>query len=155
MIIMKKIKCEQCGEILKEKNIVWMELSITDGNYHKPENFPKDHESQGLFAFGSVCAKNVMKAITILIATFTLSCTGLKNIPERIGIVNLPESVIAVSQDTVVIEKETYSKMSGINTNFVTFKSIWVKCYVPIGDTVILKKIRRQDCLVYVVSHNR
>jgi hypothetical protein len=52
-------RCERCGEKLKEKNIKWLELSITDGNYYT--TLPKDHESQGAFPFGTTCATEQIK----------------------------------------------------------------------------------------------
>lgn len=48
--------CELCNEPLKAENIVWMELSNTDGLYYRDE-IPKGHKSQGSFAFGSSCWK--------------------------------------------------------------------------------------------------
>lgn len=48
------IKCEKCGEVLKANKVKWLELSSTDGNYYV--TIPKDHESQGYFSFGTVCA---------------------------------------------------------------------------------------------------
>lgn len=51
--------CQRCGETLKPQRIVWLELSITDGNYY--EELPDGHESQGGFPFGSTCAKKQIK----------------------------------------------------------------------------------------------
>lgn len=48
-------KCERCGEILITERVVWLELSITDGNYYF--TLPEGHLSQGGFPFGSTCAK--------------------------------------------------------------------------------------------------
>jgi hypothetical protein len=53
------IRCEKCGEVLKPKNIKWLELSITDGNYYT--ELPKGHESQGAFPFGTTCATSQIK----------------------------------------------------------------------------------------------
>lgn len=53
------ICCERCGEILKPQRIVWLELSNTDGFYYK--DIPKGHVSQGVFPFGSHCAKKELK----------------------------------------------------------------------------------------------
>lgn len=47
-------RCERCGEALK--NIVWLELSNTDGKYYS--EIPAGHVSQGCFAFGTTCAKS-------------------------------------------------------------------------------------------------
>ena len=55
-----KTRCEHCNEILEPKRIKWLELSITDGNYYTSESFPKNHESQGLFSFGTACATIVI-----------------------------------------------------------------------------------------------
>ena len=46
--------CERCGEVLKTKNIVWMELSITDGKFYTI--LPEGHKGQGAFPFGKFCA---------------------------------------------------------------------------------------------------
>jgi hypothetical protein len=59
---MSKEKCEQCEKVLNPKRTVWLELSNTDGNYYLPENFPKDHISQGAFPFGSTCANKIVKS---------------------------------------------------------------------------------------------
>jgi hypothetical protein len=48
------IKCEMCCEILKPSNVVWLELSNTDGKYYKA--IPEGHESQGDFPFGLTCS---------------------------------------------------------------------------------------------------
>ena len=55
------VRCERCNEKLNPKKVVWLELSMTDGNYYEPEKFPSDHESQGGFSFGSACAKTELK----------------------------------------------------------------------------------------------
>lgn len=52
--------CNKCGKKLNEKKTVWLELSINDGCLYHPEEFPKDHESQGWFEFGQDCAKKVV-----------------------------------------------------------------------------------------------
>lgn len=57
--IKQKIRCEKCEEILTDsKNIKWLELSNTDGNYYSM--LPKDHVSQGAFPFGTACATTVL-----------------------------------------------------------------------------------------------
>lgn len=53
------IRCERCGEELKQTQAVWLELSLTDGRYYK--DLPGGHESQGGFAFGKTCAKVVIQ----------------------------------------------------------------------------------------------
>ena len=59
---MNKIRCERCEKILNPKNLVWLEYSHTDGNYYKPDEFPKNHISQGIFTFGKDCAKIELKS---------------------------------------------------------------------------------------------
>jgi hypothetical protein len=49
-------RCERCGERLKATAVVWLEFSTTDGKYYT--EIPKGHVSQGMFAFGKICAKN-------------------------------------------------------------------------------------------------
>jgi hypothetical protein len=51
------IRCERCNEKLNPKTAVWLEFSITDGNYYSSEKFPENHVSQGGFSFGKSCAK--------------------------------------------------------------------------------------------------
>ena len=51
----QKIRCERCGELLKPDKAVWLEFSQTDGKYYKA--VPSGHVSQGLFSFGSACAR--------------------------------------------------------------------------------------------------
>jgi hypothetical protein len=53
-----KVYCECCGKELTGKNIQLLELSNTDGMYYA--NIPQLHESQGYFAFGKTCAKNML-----------------------------------------------------------------------------------------------
>jgi hypothetical protein len=47
------VRCERCGEVLREEKIIWLELSQTDGRYYN--EIPEGHVSQGGFAFGSTC----------------------------------------------------------------------------------------------------
>lgn len=56
-----KEKCNECGKVLDEKKIVWLELSLTDGNYY--ETIPANHRSQGFFAFGKDCAKKLLNKL--------------------------------------------------------------------------------------------
>jgi len=53
------IFCERCGEKLNPKTAVWLELSMTDGNYYN--QIPEGHDSQGGFIFGKACAKSQLK----------------------------------------------------------------------------------------------
>jgi hypothetical protein len=55
----EKIFCERCGEKLNAKKAVWLELSLTDGNYYT--SIPAGHLSQGEFSFGSACSKTQLK----------------------------------------------------------------------------------------------
>lgn len=57
----KIIYCEKCGDKINPKTAVWLELSLTDGNYYDSNSFPRNHESQGGFSFGKACAKTVLK----------------------------------------------------------------------------------------------
>lgn len=57
------IRCERCNEKLNPKTAVWLELSMTDGNYYLPSKFPNEHESQGAFSFGKACANAELKEI--------------------------------------------------------------------------------------------
>lgn len=53
------IRCERCGEVLKQTQTVWLELSLTDGRYFNV--LPGGHESQGDFPFGKTCARLVVQ----------------------------------------------------------------------------------------------
>ena len=55
----EKIRCERCNEVLIPDNIIWLELSITDGKYYT--GIPEGHESQGGFPFGYTCSNNQLK----------------------------------------------------------------------------------------------
>lgn len=55
----KTIYCERCNEKLNPKTAVWLELSMTDGNYYN--GIPINHNSQGWFSFGKACAKTQLK----------------------------------------------------------------------------------------------
>ncbi len=59
-----KIYCERCNKILDESKITWLELSNTDNKYYL--KIPKNHISQGCFAFGKACANAVLKNNGIL-----------------------------------------------------------------------------------------
>jgi len=54
---MKNNKCEKCGKPLNDKDVIWLELSLTSGHYYN--EIPLGHESQGAFPFGKDCAKQV------------------------------------------------------------------------------------------------
>ena len=60
MEIIANHSCNKCGKELNESNKVYLELSITDGNYYLPEEFPANHESQGWFEFGPACWEKVV-----------------------------------------------------------------------------------------------
>lgn len=55
--------CSSCGKALNPKRTIWLELSIDDGCLYYPDQFPKNHASQGCFEFGSDCAKKVVNGI--------------------------------------------------------------------------------------------
>ena len=54
--------CQRCGEELDPTKAVWLELNSNTGIYHD-DQFPKDGDSQGGFAFGSTCAKKVVNKV--------------------------------------------------------------------------------------------
>jgi hypothetical protein len=51
--------CERCGDKLDNTKAVWLELSTQTGRY-SATGVPES-ESQGWFAFGSACARAVLK----------------------------------------------------------------------------------------------
>lgn len=51
--------CERCGDKLDNTKAVWLELSTSTGLY-SATGVPES-ESQGWFAFGSACARAVVK----------------------------------------------------------------------------------------------
>lgn len=53
------IYCERCNQKLNPLTAVWLELSLTDGNYYA--EIPAGHESQGGFSFGLDCSKTQLK----------------------------------------------------------------------------------------------
>jgi len=55
--------CSNCGKKLKSNQTIWLELSTTDGLVYDPSEFPKDHQSQGMFEFGSDCATQVVSRV--------------------------------------------------------------------------------------------
>ena len=58
---MSIIRCERCGKKINPKTLVWLELGIENGKYYKPEEFPNNIQSQGLFTFGKDCAIQELK----------------------------------------------------------------------------------------------
>lgn len=56
---MEKQFCTRCNKELNPKNIVWLELSNTDGRYYN--TIPTGHRSQGCFPFGPDCAPKELK----------------------------------------------------------------------------------------------
>lgn len=54
-------RCERCGETLDNAKAVWLERSTRTGRYAKAGTVPEP-ESQGCFAFGSACARAVLRA---------------------------------------------------------------------------------------------
>lgn len=53
--------CERCGDRLDNEKSVWLELNSHTGRYAEAGTVP-EAESQGCFAFGSACARAVLKA---------------------------------------------------------------------------------------------
>lgn len=53
--------CERCGDKLDSAKAVWLELNFNTGRYSEAGTVP-EAESQGCFAFGSACARAVLKA---------------------------------------------------------------------------------------------
>lgn len=53
--------CAVCDKTVDLAKGVQLELSATSGHYFKPEEFPKDEESQGIFWLGSDCAKKELR----------------------------------------------------------------------------------------------
>jgi hypothetical protein len=51
--------CEHCDRKLNPKRITWLELNFVTNRY-TDQPVPED-ESQGCFAFGSACARTVLK----------------------------------------------------------------------------------------------
>jgi hypothetical protein len=51
--------CERCGK-KHLGQFVWLELDSISGKYHHPGDVPQDR-SQGLFAFGTQCAKRAVE----------------------------------------------------------------------------------------------
>ena len=60
METIKNNSCNKCGKVLNEETKVYLELSINDGNYYLPEEFPANHNSQGWFEFGPACWEKVV-----------------------------------------------------------------------------------------------
>ncbi len=61
MITIHPLHCERCGEELTEDSAIWLELSMDDGKYYRPDEFPKRHGNQGGFPFGRHCSRKVLK----------------------------------------------------------------------------------------------
>lgn len=60
METIKNNSCNKCGKVLNEETKVYLELSVTDGNYYIPEEFPANHASQGWFEFGPACWEKIV-----------------------------------------------------------------------------------------------
>lgn len=61
---MDEIRCTRCGAILDKDRIVWLEFQSSKAIYHPykygVQRFPEE-DSQGLYPFGSTCAKYQLK----------------------------------------------------------------------------------------------
>lgn len=53
-------RCTCCNKKLNSTNIVWYNLSTTDGTYYS-EGIPAGHDDQGWFPFGIKCANSLSK----------------------------------------------------------------------------------------------
>jgi hypothetical protein len=53
--------CERCGDRLDNEKAVWLEMNTQTGRYYECGTVPET-ASQGCFAFGSACARAVLKA---------------------------------------------------------------------------------------------
>lgn len=53
-------QCEHCGRDLNPAKITWLELDTHTGIYHV-QGEVAEADSQGLFAFGTACARTVLK----------------------------------------------------------------------------------------------
>ena len=54
------IRCENCNQLLTGQRVFWLELDTLSGVYYAPAAFPRDGLSQGLFAFGEICAARAL-----------------------------------------------------------------------------------------------
>ena len=52
--------CEHCDRYLNPDKITWLEHNSSTGTYHVEGEVP-EAQSQGMFAFGSACARAVIK----------------------------------------------------------------------------------------------
>lgn len=55
------LECERCGDELDNAKAYWLQLNVDTGLYGECGTVPDD-KSQGCFAFGSACARAVLKA---------------------------------------------------------------------------------------------
>ena len=53
------IYCEHCERKLNPTKIVWLELNNVTNTYHVEGEVPEE-QSQGLFTFGSACARKIV-----------------------------------------------------------------------------------------------
>ena len=54
--------CACCGKVLNTAKAVWLEASTVTSKYYLKDVVPAE-DSQGYFAFGRTCAKNVALAV--------------------------------------------------------------------------------------------
>ncbi len=55
------IHCEHCDRKLNPDKITWLELNNHTNTYHAEGDEVPEEESQGMFAFGSACAKTILR----------------------------------------------------------------------------------------------
>lgn len=53
--------CLECGRSLNKQKIEWLHASVEGFRMYDVDELPDGLTSQGWFAFGSACAKNVLK----------------------------------------------------------------------------------------------
>lgn len=96
------VRCTRCSAAIMEDQITWLVLSNTNGDYYPQDKFPGDHQTQGAFPFGRICAfmqlheqdkSNNVDHIIIDSANKTATCQhceavlrGNENVPDNIFI---------------------------------------------------------------------
>lgn len=54
------VYCEHCDRKLNPAKIAWLELNNVTNRYH-PEGVVPEDDSQGMFPFGTTCARKVLQ----------------------------------------------------------------------------------------------
>jgi len=60
---MRVHRCTRCNELLRGRNVLWLELDQKDGAYHVLGDVPPER-SQGAFPFGLRCAQIQLKRLS-------------------------------------------------------------------------------------------